>query len=580
MNLDQNIEKKIKEWTSTPYEKECIEEIQALVDKEDEKELIERFGAELDFGTGGIRGIIGYGTNRMNIYVIAKATQGLANYILKNNIKEPKAVIAYDSRIYSQEFAKKTATVLASNGIKTYIFRELRPTPELSFAIRYLKCTTGVVITASHNPKEYNGYKAYWDDGAQVIAPHDTGIIEEVRKIKDLSQVKDASFDDLIDKKMIEWIGEEVDDAFIDEIIKLSINREKIKETDVKIVFTPLHGTGGTLIPKAMKKLGMAEPIYVDSQMKPDPNFSTVAYPNPEEKEALTLAINRAKETSADMLIATDPDADRMGIAVRNKDGEYEIVTGNQIGSILEFYILSEKKARYELPKNGAVVKTIVTTELQSDIANDFDIKIFNTLTGFKYIGQKIRQFENDKNYQYIFGGEESYGYLTGTHARDKDAIASALMIAECCAYLKNAGMSILDFLNNIYSRYGYYIESLESRSLKGLTGQEVISRIMEYFREHGLNNLGRIKTKKIIDYKNDLVYDASNSQYTLPKSNVIQFFLEDDSKITLRPSGTEPKIKFYFSSKGVSLDDSKNKVELLKKEFMQIVDKIIEEES
>ncbi len=420
MNLSKEIQAKIKEWTNPPYKDDCINEIKNLAEKNNEKELIDRFGAELDFGTGGIRGIIGYGTNRMNIYIIAKCTQGLADYVLKSKEKDPKAVIAYDSRLFSFEFAKKAAAVLAGNGIKTYIFKELRPTPELSFAIRYLKCTTGIVITASHNPKEYNGYKAYWNDGAQLITPHDKGVIDEVRKIISLDQVKEDDFNKLLDKKMIEWIGEEIDDVFIDEILKLSINKDVLAKSKIKIVYTPLHGTGGTLIPKAIKKLGLPEPVYVDEQMKPDSDFSTVKFPNPEEKEALSLAIKKAEKTNADIVIATDPDADRMGVVVKDKNNNFIILNGNQIGVILEYYIFKEMKLKGTLPSNAALVKTIVTTYLQNIIAKDFDVKVFDVLTGFKFIGGKIRQFEEDNNYTFVFGTEESYGYLTGTHARDR----------------------------------------------------------------------------------------------------------------------------------------------------------------
>ena len=578
MALNPEILTKIKEWTNPPYDEHCINEIKLLLSKGNEKELIERFGAELDFGTGGIRGIIGFGTNRMNIYTVAKATQGLANYILKNNIKNPKAVIAYDSRLYSKEFAIKTATILASNNIKTYIFKELRPTPELSYAIRYLKCTTGVVITASHNPKEYNGYKVYWDDGAQIISPQDNGIIEETRKIKDIKQVKDHGFDILVSKNMIEFICEEIDEAFINDIIKLSINKDKISESNIKIVYTPLHGTGITLMPKALKKLGLQEPIYVEEQILPDPNFSTVVYPNPEEKEALALAIEKAKKTDADIVIATDPDADRMGIVVKNNKGEYEFITGNQIGAILEYYILKEKKALNILPKNGAIVKTIVTTSLQDEIAKDFNIENFNVLTGFKFIGEKIKHFETDANYEFLYGTEESYGYLTGTHARDKDSISAALMIAECCAYLKIQNKSITDFLDEIYNKYGFYKDDMVSKYFKGIEGKDIILKIMEYFRKNKIDNFGNIPVFDLKDYKYQDIPDAKGSKYILPKSNVIQFFLADGSKITLRPSGTEPKIKFYFSTKGKNKKEIEEKVKLLKDDFLKIIDKITKE--
>ncbi len=580
MALSPEITQKINEWINPPYDQQCINEIKSLLEKGDEKELLERFGVELEFGTGGIRGIIGYGTNRMNIYTIAKTTQGLANYILKNNIKDPKAVIAYDSRLYSKEFATKTATILASNGIKTYIFKELRPTPELSYAIRYLKCTTGIVITASHNPKNYNGYKVYWDDGAQIISPQDNGIIDEVRKIKNLNQVKDGGFSiDNVKNKMIEFICDEIDEAFINDIIKLSINKDKISGSKIKIVYTPLHGTGITLIPKALKKLGLQEPINVEEQMYPDSNFSTVTYPNPEEEEALTLAIKKAQSTDADIVIATDPDADRMGIVVKNKDGIYKIITGNQIGVILEYYILKEKKAKNILPENGAIVKTIVTTTLQDEIGKDFKAKVFNVLTGFKYIGEKIRQFENDKNFEFLFGTEESYGFLTGTYARDKDSISASLMIAECCAFMKLQNKTIMDLLDEIYNKYGCYKDELVNKNFKGIEGNKIIIKIMDYFRNNKISKFGEINVINSIDYKNRDVPDATGSKYFLPKSNVIQYFLKDGSKITLRPSGTEPKIKFYFSTKGKDKKEVEEKINIIKTGFLNIVDNIINAE-
>jgi phosphoglucomutase len=576
MSLTREIQERIKEWSNPPYSKECIDEIKALTDAGNEKELNERFGAELDFGTGGIRGIIGYGANRMNIYIISKCTQGLANYILKNNIKDPKAVIAYDSRHFSAEFSRKASCVLASNGIKTFLFKELRPTPELSFAIRYLKCTTGIVITASHNPKNYNGYKVYWDDGSQIISPHDKGIIEEIRDVKSINQVKDGDFEKLLKEKKIEWLNEKIDDEFINEIIKLSINKDKIKNSDVKIVYTPLHGTGGRVIPRAIKKLGLPDMILVDEQMKPDPDFSTVTYPNPEEAEALTLAIKKAKEKDADIVLATDPDADRMGLVVKDKNNEYTVINGNQIGVILEYYILKEKKLNNTLPKNGAVVKTIVTTFLQDAIAENFGMKVFNVLTGFKFIGGKIRNFEIDKNYQYVFGCEESYGYLTGTHSRDKDGIAAALMLSECAAYLKKNNKTMLDLLQEVYEKYGYYLDKLINIKVEGLEGLKIIEKIMNHFRENKCIAIGNINVKKSIDYQNDKVADASGSIYYLPPSNVIQYHMEDGSVITLRPSGTEPKIKFYFSTKGLDKKDAEKKIEIFEKDFMGRVDKII----
>jgi phosphoglucomutase len=576
MTLTDEIMKKIDVWTKPPYSAECIEEIKTLVKDNNEKELEERFSLELEFGTGGMRGLIRNGTNGMNVYVVGTATQGLANYVNKTGIKNPKAVIAYDSRKFSREFAMESANVLAANGIKTYIFKALRPTPELSFAVRKLGCTTGIVLTASHNPKEYNGYKVYWDDGSQIVPPHDDGIIKEVRNISSINEVKKSGFDELVSKKMIEWIGEEIDEAFISEILKLSVHKEIFAETDVKIVYTPLHGTGGTLIPEMFKTIGLKNVLYVEEQMIADPNFTSVKSPNPEEKEALTLGIKLAEKNNADIVIATDPDADRMGIVARDKNGSYKILSGNQIGAMLEYYILSEKKSTGTLPANGAFVKTIVTTNLQEDIAESFNIKVFNTLTGFKHICKKIRDFENDKNYVYLCGGEESYGYLVGTHARDKDSISATLILAELAAFLKSKGLTLVDYLEEIFEKYGFYSEDTISRTIKGLTGIETIKKIMDTFRKNRPAKLGGLKVIKSIDYKNEKVPDGKDSPYILPSSDVLQFFIEDGSMVTMRPSGTEPKIKFYFSTKGKNEAEAQAKTKKFVDDFIPQVDRII----
>lgn len=571
----EEIFKRAKEWILPPYEEDCIKEIRNLIDTNNISELTERFGADLDFGTGGMRGIIRYGTNGMNKYVVAKATQGLANYVNKMVKNNPKAVIAYDSRRFSKEFAIESAIVLASNGIKTYIFRELRPTPELSFAVRYLGCSTGIVITASHNPKEYNGYKVYWDDGGQVIEPHDKGIIEEVKKIERLQDVKKIDFNKLQKDGLIEWLSEDVDNAFISEVIKFSINKDIAKNSDVKIVYTPLHGTGATLVPQVLNLMGYKNIYFVEKQMVPDSEFSTVKSPNPEEKVALEIGIEILKEINGDILIATDPDADRVGIVILDKNKNPVIINGNQIGAILEYYIITEKEKRAELKPNDAIVKTIVTTNLQDEIAESFGLKVFNTLTGFKYIAQKIRNFEQDKDYNYIFGGEESYGYLVGTHARDKDAISATLLIAECYAYLKSKNITMIDYLEEIFKKYGYYEEYTKSITKEGLSGIAKIGEIMEYFRKNPLKELAGIKVKEIIDYKFQDVYDAQGSKYKLPKSNVIQYFMQDGSKITLRPSGTEPKIKIYFSTKGNTREDSLKRLEDYKSDLIPMIEKM-----
>jgi phosphoglucomutase len=553
MALSESILKKIDEWTRPPYDEKCINEIKKLADDKNEKELNERFAIELEFGTGGLRGLIRNGTNGMNIYVVARATQGLANYVKRSGEKNPKAAVAYDSRLYSREFAMETAAVLASNGIKTYIFSEMRPTPELSYTVRKLGCVTGVVITASHNPKEYNGYKVYWKDGGQIINPHDDNIIREVRNVEKITDVVKDDFNILVNKGMIEWIDPSVDENYISEVVSLTIAPEEIAKSSVRIVYTPLHGTGCTLIPKVLSKLGFNDVIYVEEQMKADPAFPTVRKPNPEERDALDMAISYAMKNNADIVIATDPDADRMGIAVKKDDGEFDVISGNHIGSIIEHYVLSRRKEKGNLPANGAVVKTIVTTDLQDRIAESFSMKVFNVLTGFKYIGEKIREFEEQNSYQYVFGGEESYGYLTATYARDKDALAATLMIAECCAYLKNRNMTLTAYLDSIFKEYGYYDDRNVSIDAEGLKGIEVINDVMKKFREKAPSEIGGVKTKSVIDYKNDTVYDSEDRKKELPKSNVLKYILEDGSTVTVRPSGTEPKIKFYFSTKSGS---------------------------
>lgn len=574
MALSNDIQKKIEEWTNEPYGADCIREIQDLVNSGNEAELNERFGADLEFGTGGLRGIIRFGTNGMNRYNVAKATQGLANYIKIQNIENPKAVVACDSRNFSKEFAQETATIFASNGIKTYLFSSLRPTPELSFAIRYLGCATGVVVTASHNPKEYNGYKAYWSDGAQMVSPHDKNVITEVGKIKSLNDVKSENFYDLVADGRIEIIDKVVDNAFLDEIFKQNINN--VAGSNVKIVYTPLHGTGATLAPQVFDRLGLKNILYVKEQMIADGNFPTVIKPNPEEKEALTRGINLAKKENADIVIATDPDADRMGIAVREKNGEFTIVSGNHIGAIIEYYVLSAMKKNGKLPANGAVVKTIVTTNLQDKIAESFGMKVFNVLTGFKFIGQKIREFEADKNYTYVCGGEESYGFLVGTHARDKDAMVATMLIAECCAVLQKEGRNMSDYLNEILEKYGYYSDSSKSIEIQGLKGKEVIGKIMAHYRENPKTEFAGVKVVQALDFlPGNTIPDAEGSPYKLPSSNVIQYHLEDGTKISLRPSGTEPKIKFYFSGCAASKDEVAAKLANYQKVLVDEVEKL-----
>ena len=577
MPLSDIVKKRIAEWTAKPYSNDCIEEIKQLVESGNDDELNERFAVELEFGTGGLRGIIRNGTNGMNTYVVARATQGLANYVRKSAEPDPSAAIAFDSRRYSREFAMEAARVLASNGIKTWIFSEMRPTPELSYAVRTLGCVTGIVITASHNPKEYNGYKVYWKDGGQIVPPQDGNIISEVRMVESFSQVKRDDFSALEQKGMIEWISDAIDEPYIDQILNLSICPEEIKKSGIKIVYTPLHGTGGTIIPEVLSRLGFTDIIYVDEQMKPDPMFSTVRKPNPEERDALDMAIRYAAEKNADIVIATDPDADRMGIAVRSAGNEFAVLSGNHIGSILEHYILSRREEKKMLPRNGAVVKTVVTTDLQDRIAESFSMKVFNVLTGFKYIGEKIRCFEERGDYSYIFGGEESYGYLTGTYARDKDAVAATVMIGECYAYLKNRGITITDYLESIFKKYGYYDDRNVSIEAAGLRGSEIIAEVMTRLRERPPVEIGGLTVSGTVDYQNDQVHDSENGGALLPASNVLKYRLEDGSTVTVRPSGTEPKIKFYFSACSTSRMTTDAKLEKMIDDFIPGIKNFIE---
>ncbi|MEM9299714.1 MAG: phospho-sugar mutase, partial [Bacteroidota bacterium] len=504
------------------------------------------FYKNLEFGTGGLRGIMGIGSNRMNKYTVGMATQGLANYLLKSFTgQDVKVAIAHDSRNNSRYFAEVTAEVFSSNGITVYLFEELRPTPELSFAIRHLGCRGGVVVTASHNPKEYNGYKAYWNDGAQLVPPHDKNVIEEVNKVEGVGQVK---FDG--NTSLIQSIGGEIDKIYLTEIKKLALSPEAVKKHhDLKIVFSPIHGTGVTLVPPSLKNYGFTNVTVVESQSTPDGNFPTVVYPNPEEKEALSIALKEATEIDADLVLATDPDADRVGIAVKNNDGEFELLNGNQTGSLLIYYILERWKERGQFKGNEFVVKTIVTTDLISKIADSYGVEYFDTLTGFKYIASLIKSLEGEK--QYIAGGEESYGYMISDFVRDKDAVASSAMIAEMCAYAKSKGQSLYDMLIEMYVSFGYYKEALVSLTKKGKSGAEEIIQMMADFRANPPETFAGSKVVKVIDYQSSVSRDLVSGKeigVDYDKSNVLQFFTEAGYKVSARPSGTEPKIKFYVS--------------------------------
>jgi phosphoglucomutase len=545
-NLDQMIstaiQSKIDTWLSGPYDQATKQEIQNM----SEEELADSFYKDLDFGTGGLRGIMGVGSNRMNKYTVGMATQGLANY-LKKHFDRPdiSVAIAHDSRNNSRFFAEITAAVFSANDIKVYLFEELRPTPELSYAIRKLGCQSGVVLTASHNPKEYNGYKAYWDDGAQVISPHDKSIIGEVNAIENISEVKyDAN------EKLIIPIGKSIDEAYINEILALTLAPEAIeRQKDLKIVFSPIHGTSITLVPEVLKRKGFENVTIVEEQAEPNGNFPTVIYPNPEEKEAMTMALNKAAEIDANLIMATDPDADRVGIAAKNKHGEFELLNGNQAASLLIYFLLNKWKENGKLNGNQMIVKTIVTTDLLDKMAASFDVDCPNTLTGFKFIAALIKELEGQK--EFIGGGEESYGYMISDFVRDKDAIASCAMLAEMTAWAKDQGMSVFDLLAEIYSKYGFYLEKLVSLTKKGMSGAEEIQRMMADFRSNPPQTINGKALVELIDYQTSEAKNLRNGTVTkidLPKSNVLQLITEDGTKVSARPSGTEPKIKFYIS--------------------------------
>ncbi len=546
LSLDE-IKIKAQQWLGTEFNEETRNEVREMLEN-DEKKLIDAFYQDLEFGTGGLRGIMGAGTNRMNIYTLGMATQGLSNYIIKEcgNIGI-KVAIAHDCRKNSRLFAETAAGIFSANGFEVYLFEALRPTPELSFAIRQYKCQSGVVITASHNPPEYNGYKAYWNDGGQVVAPHDEGIIDEVRKITSAGDIK---FDG--NKDRIKILGKETDELFLNEVQKMSLNPDIIsKNSDLGIVYTPIHGTGGTLVPKALEMFGFRNIQTVPEQDIVDGNFPTVKSPNPEEPAALSMAIRKAHETGADLVMATDPDADRLGVAVRNSRGEFVLLNGNQTGVLLTHYILSQYKEKNKYKGNEYIIKTIVTTDLLDRIAESYNVKCYNVLTGFKFFAELIRLLEGRE--KFIGGGEESYGYLPGDYVRDKDAVASCAMAAEVAAWARNNGKSLYSQLIDIYLEYGLYKEKLINIVRKGQEGADEIKAMMESYRNNPPEIINNSKVMRINDFETLVSTDCltgSKSRIELLKSDVLQFFLEDGSKISVRPSGTEPKIKFYFSVK------------------------------
>ena len=560
-------------WLEDSYFDQATKEELAAI-KGNEKEIEDRFYRELEFGTGGLRGVIGAGTNRINLYTVRKATQGLANYIIKQGGEKMGIAIAYDSRFMSPEFADEAALCMAANGIKAYVFESLRPTPELSFALRTLGCISGIVITASHNPPEYNGYKVYWQDGAQITAPKDTEIITEVTNVTDYHTVKIMSKEAAIAAGLYQTIGKEIDDAYMVELKKQIINPDIIKEVaeDIKIVYTPLHGTGNIPVRRILSEIGFKNVYVVPQQELPDSKFSTVSYPNPEDPAAFTLALELAKEKNADVILATDPDADRLGIyALDSKSGKYIPFTGNMSGMLIAEYIMRERKAANTLPANPALVKTIVTTNMADLLAADYNVEIIEVLTGFKYIGEQIKLFEETGSNHYVFGLEESYGCLAGTHARDKDAVVAVMCLCEVAAYCKKQGITLWDAMVAMYEKYGYFKEDLYTITLKGIDGSRQIAQIMEKLRNNPPKNFGELEVVALRDYENDVITDMKTGEKKptgLPKSNVLYFDLTNDSWCCARPSGTEPKIKFYMGVKGTNLLDAEKKVAVLTDEL------------
>lgn len=565
-----------KKWcTSDVFDEKTKKELLNI--KEDKKEIEDRFYKELEFGTAGLRGIIGAGTNRMNIYTVGKATQGLANYIKKNKGEKRGVAIAFDSRHMSKEFSEEAALILNANGIKTYLFESLRPVPELSFAVRELKCIAGIMITASHNPPKYNGYKVYWEDGAQIVPPVDKDIIDEVKAIEDYKEIKKISKEEGIKQKLYTVIGKEIDEKYMEALEKLVLNPEIIKkQKDLKIVYTPLHGTGNIPVRTILNRLGFENVYIVQEEEKPNGDFPTVDYPNPEDPKAFSLALKLAKEKDTDIVLATDPDADRLGVYAKDsKTGEYKAFTGNMSGLLIAEYELSQKKERNEIPQNGMLIKTIVSSNLADAIAKRYNIKLKEVLTGFKYIGEQIKIFEKTNENTYLFGFEESYGCLIGTHARDKDGIAAVMALCEAAAYYKEKGFTLWDQMINIYEEYGYYKEDLLSITLEGVEGANQIKEMMENLRNNIPSKIGEYKVERFRDYKTEKIINMETEEEEktgLPKSNVLYFDLENDFWVCVRPSGTEPKIKFYVGVKGKDIEDAEAKVKKLKEDLNKII--------
>ena len=566
---------KYQNWLNdTNIDDKTKEELKSI---RDEKEIEDRFYKDLEFGTAGLRGVIGAGTNRMNKYTVTKATQGLANYIVKNNGQDRGVAIAYDCRIMSEEFSEQTALCLNANGIKTYRFDSLRPTPELSYAVRKLGCIAGIVITASHNPPEYNGYKVYWEDGAQIVEPTDKEIINEVNNVTDFSSIKTISKEEAVSKGLYNVIGKDIDDQYIAELKKLVVNQEAINEMqkDIKIVYTPLHGTGNIPVQRILKEIGFENVYVVKEQEAPDGKFPTVSYPNPEDPNAFKLAIELAQKVDADVILANDPDADRLGVYAKdNKTGKYIQFNGNMTGNLVAEYILSQKKENHTLPENGAIIKTIVSSNLTDAISEYYGVKLFSTLTGFKNIAKIIRGFEKDNTYNCLFSYEESYGCIIGTHARDKDGIVAVMTVCEAAAYYKKQGLTLWDQMLNIYKKYGYYKEKQLSIVLKGAEGAEQIKKMMDEMRKNPLAKIADYTVKAVGDYSTQKIHNnetGEDSNTNLPKSNVLYYELDKNAWCCARPSGTEPKIKFYMGVCGTSLENADMELEKLEQAIKQI---------
>lgn len=559
---------KYEKWLNDPcFDENTKKELESI--KGNDKEIEDRFYKDLEFGTAGLRGVIGAGTNRMNKYTVGKATQGLANFILKEGTQNKGVAIAYDSRHMSKEFSEETALCLNANGIKTFVFESLRPVPELSFTVRKLGCTAGVMITASHNPPEYNGYKVYWDDGAQIVPPKDKQIIDEVNAITDFSTIKTMDKKEAVEKGLYVQIGKEVDDDFVNTLKSLVLNPDVIKkeQDDVTIVYTPLHGAGNVPVQRVLKELGFTHVYVVPEQEKPDGDFPTVSYPNPEDKKAFKLALELAEKVNADVVLATDPDSDRLGVYSKDENGEYVPYTGNMSALLIAEYELSQKKEKGLLPKNGAIITTIVSSNMTKDLAKEYGLTMFETLTGFKWIGEKIRQFEeNNNNYVYEFGFEESYGCLISPHARDKDGISAVMALCEATAYYKSKGITLWEQMLNIYKKYGFYKEGQVSITLKGADGAEQIKAMMEKMRKNPPKKLGSYDVLEVRDYKEHTIVkaDGTKGKTDLPTSNVLYYDLNDNSWCCVRPSGTEPKIKFYMGVKGKFMEEAEQKLEEL----------------